>query len=215
MFLKDINFKLCKGCFVCISDGEDKCPLKDDRDLIISKIEKSEGVILACPNYVMNVCWLMKNFIDRFAYTMHRPKYFNQYFMILITSGSYMGTKQALNSLSLMSSGGKIISKLKVLNSPGMNKKKTEKQEKKIKREAKRLYKLLSNKREHKPSFGFLVWFSVFKASSNENKEYLPADYNFYKNKNYFVDINLSLLQKLVVSFFTKFFTLLIKKGFL
>jgi multimeric flavodoxin WrbA len=132
LFLKDINFKLCKGCFVCISDGEEKCPLKDDRDLIINKIENSDGIILASPNYVMNVCWLMKNYIDRFAYTMHRPKYFNQYFMILITSGSYMGTKQASNALSLMSSGGKIISKLSIYNSPGMNKNKKEKQEKKL-----------------------------------------------------------------------------------
>ncbi len=214
-FLKDANFKLCKGCHVCISDGEEKCPLKDDRDLIINKIENSDGIILACPNYVMNVCWLMKNYIDRFAYTMHRPRYFNQYFMILITSGSYMGTKQALNSLSLMSSGGKIISKLIVFNSPGMNTKKIEKQEKIIKREAKIFYKLLSNKRKHRPSFGFLVWFSVFKASSNENKKFLLADYNFYKNKNYFIDINLSLFQKLIVSFFTNFFTILIKKGFI
>ena len=95
LFLKDINFKLCKGCFVCISYGEEKCPLKDDRNLIINKIENSDGVILASPNYVMNVSWLMKNFIDRFAYTMHRPKFFNQKFMILVTSGSYMGTKQA------------------------------------------------------------------------------------------------------------------------
>jgi multimeric flavodoxin WrbA len=211
LFLKDINFKLCKGCFVCISDGEEKCPLKDDRDLIINKIENSDGIILASPNYVMNVCWLMKNYIDRFAYTMHRPKYFNQYFMILITSGGYMGTKQASNALSLMSSGGKIISKLSIYNSPGMNKNKKEKQEKKIKREAKRFYKLLSNKKKHRPSFGFLVWFSVFNAYSIENKKYFPADYEFFKNKNYFINIKLTLLQKLIVSFFT----ILIKKGFI
>lgn len=77
IFLQDINFGLCKGCFTCISKGEEQCPLKDDRDWIIRKIEASDGVILASPNYVANVSWLMKNYIDRFAYICHRPKYFN------------------------------------------------------------------------------------------------------------------------------------------
>ena len=215
LFLKDIKLDLCKGCHVCILHGEEKCPLKDDRDLIINKIESSDGVIFASPNYVMNVPWIMKNYIDRFAYAMHRPKYFNQYFMILITSGSYMGTKQASKVLSLMASGGNIVSKLNLFNSPGMNEKKAMKQEKLIKRGAELFYKKLSNKVKHKPSFGFLAWFSAFKAASNENKTYLPADYSFFKDKNYFINIKLTLLQKLIVSFFTNFFTILIKKGFI
>ena len=62
--------------------------MKDDRDWIVQKIESSEGVILASPNYATNVTWLMKNYIDRFAYTLHRPKYFNQKFMLLITRTS-------------------------------------------------------------------------------------------------------------------------------
>lgn len=214
LFLKDFDLKLCRGCHVCITHGEDKCPLKDDRELIISKIEGSDGVILASPNYVMNVPWLMKNFVDRFAYTLHRPKYFNQYYMILITSGSYMGTKQASKSLETMASGGKIISKLKVFNSPGMNEKKVLKQEKVIKKNAKIFFKLLSKKTHHRPSLGFLVWFSVFKASSNENKKYLPADYSFYKNKKYFTDAKLNIIQKLLIRYFTFIFKILIKKGF-
>ncbi len=78
LFIKDLNFRQCKGCFLCISKGEDKCPLKDDRDLIIQKIESSDCIILACPNYVMNVNGLTKNMIDRFAYNLHRPKYFDK-----------------------------------------------------------------------------------------------------------------------------------------
>lgn len=215
LFLKDIDFKLCKGCHVCIQFGEEKCPLKDDRDLIINKIENSDGVILASPNYVMNVTWLMKNYIDRFAYTMHRPKFFNQYFMILITSGSFQGAKQASKSLSLMASGGKIVTKIIVCNSPGMNENKLRKQEQAIKRKAKVFYEQLSNKTNHRPSLGFLVWFSAFKAVSNENKKYFPADYDFYKDKDYFVDTRLNPFQKMLISSFTRFFAALIRKGFM
>lgn len=156
----------------------------------------------------------MKNYIDRYAYIMHRPKFFNQYFMILITSGSYQGAKQASKSLGLMASGGKIIIKLKVFNSPGMNEKKTLKQEKIIKKKVKIFNKRLSSKTEHKPSLGFLIWFSAFKATSNENKKHLPADYKFYKHKNYFIDINLSLFQKLIIRIFTNLFTILVRRGF-
>lgn len=214
LFLKDINLKLCNGCHLCISKGEDKCPLHDDRDLIIENIEKSDGVILASPNYVMNVPWIMKNFIDRFAYTLHRPKYFNQYFMVLITSGSYMGTKQASKALEVMASGGKLITQLTVFNSPGMNKKKIAKQEKIINKKSKIFYRQLSKKRDHKPPIGFLIWFSVFKASSSENRIDLPADYNFYKDKSYFIGLKLNIFQKLIISFFTRFFTILIRMGF-
>ena len=30
--LKDLNFDLCKGCYDCVTRGEEKCPIKDDRD---------------------------------------------------------------------------------------------------------------------------------------------------------------------------------------
>lgn len=213
LFLKDVNLQQCRGCFTCISNGENSCPIKDDRDYIINKIESSDGVILASPNYVMNVPWITKNFIDRFAYIMHRPKYFNQYFMVVITSGSYMGAKQACKTLEIMASGGKVVSKLIVYNSPGMNNQKIEKQEKKITKKTLKFSKSLDKKREHKPSFGFLVWFSVFKAGSSENKTQSLADYEFYSDKSYFIDTKLNYLQKIVIKIFCNIFRKLIKMG--
>jgi len=55
LFLKDANLQLCRGCFTCISRGEDRCPLKDDRAGIEGKILGSDGVILSSPGYVQNV----------------------------------------------------------------------------------------------------------------------------------------------------------------
>ncbi|HEY5562844.1 MAG TPA: flavodoxin family protein [Clostridiaceae bacterium] len=214
LFLKDINFDLCKGCFTCISKGEERCPLKDDRDLIVQKIEASDGVILASPNYVANVSGLMKNYIDRFAYTCHRPRYFDQKFMLVITSGSYMGVKNAMKALSVMVSGGKIISRLSVFNSPDMNDNKKKIQEDKIKKSAEEFAKLLSEKKGSKPPFSYLIWFSVFKASSVINQKDLPADYQYYRDKDYFIDCKLNTIQKASIKIFTNFFRFMIKKGF-
>ena len=33
--LKDLDLKLCKGCYSCIRRVEQRCPLKDDRDLLL------------------------------------------------------------------------------------------------------------------------------------------------------------------------------------
>lgn len=63
VFLKDLNLKLCTGCHICITKGEDFCPLKDDRDVIINKIEDSDGVILASPTFSMNVTCYQTGFV--------------------------------------------------------------------------------------------------------------------------------------------------------
>ena len=60
LFLKDTNLKTCIGCHLCLTKGERYCPIKDDRDAIIVKIESVDAVILASPNHTMNVNWLMK-----------------------------------------------------------------------------------------------------------------------------------------------------------
>ena len=36
MMLSDLNLMDCVGCYSCINSGEENCPLKDDRDLIVN-----------------------------------------------------------------------------------------------------------------------------------------------------------------------------------
>ena len=97
---------------------------------VIKKIESADSIILAGPNYSMNVNWLTKNLIDRFAYNLHRPMFFNKRFVLFITSGNYMGTKQALKALSVLPSGGKIIGELVFYTAPELSDKKRIKQKK-------------------------------------------------------------------------------------
>ena len=213
LFLNKIDFQNCRGCHLCLTKGEEFCPLKDDRDMIIEKIESADGVILASPNHTMNVNWRMKNFIDRYSYLMHRPRYFYQRFMILITSGSYRGIKEATNSLAHMASGGKVISKIGVMNSPDMNDKKREKQAKKLQKAAKKFADKMNEPFKYKPSFGHLAWFSAFKALYSKEIEGSSADYAFYNTKEFFVDIDLSFGQKFTLNLFKAIFGFLIRIG--
>ena len=215
LFLKDLNLKLCTGCHLCLTKGEIFCPLKDDRDLIIEKIEQSDGVILASPTFSMNITWLMKNFFDRLSFIMHRPKFFKQNFMLLTVSGSVMGGSNAIKALSFGVFGGKIISKLKVLHSPGMNEDKKNKQEALIRKGAQVFSKKMRREITHSPSFGFIMWFCAFKSMATVYKNECIADYNYYQDKKYFIDIKLNFFQNLLIAMFTRFFILLTKKGFI
>ncbi len=87
LMLKEENLGLCRGCFLCVSKGEDKCPMKEDRISIERRMEKADGIILVSPGYVQDVSWLMKNFMDRFAYTHHRPKFFEKKVMLVANGG--------------------------------------------------------------------------------------------------------------------------------
>jgi len=87
LFLKDANLKPCIGCYQCMAMGEERCPLKDDRAAIEQELLAADGVILSSPVYVNNVSWLMKNFIDRFAYTNHRPCFHRQKVLTVANTG--------------------------------------------------------------------------------------------------------------------------------
>lgn len=60
--------------------GEELCPLKDDRDLLIGRMMSSDGVVLASPNYSFQVSAIMKIFLDRLGFVFHRPRFFGKAF---------------------------------------------------------------------------------------------------------------------------------------
>ena len=78
--LSDYRLGLCGGCKVCFSKGEEFCPQKDDRDVLIEKMTSSDGVVFATPNYSFQVSALMKMFLDRLGFVFHRPRFFGKRF---------------------------------------------------------------------------------------------------------------------------------------
>ena len=65
LMVKDMNLKDCYGCYACINLGPEKCPLKDDRDLILKKMEDADGVVFATPTHTRHITALMKKFMDK------------------------------------------------------------------------------------------------------------------------------------------------------
>ena len=91
VFLKDYRLDCCIGCNQCFTKGEDRCPLKDDRDLLLEKIYQADGVVFATPNYAFHVSATMKNFLDRQAFILHRPRFFNKTCTAIVVQGIFGG----------------------------------------------------------------------------------------------------------------------------
>jgi multimeric flavodoxin WrbA len=91
--LADYRIETCRGCKACFDKGEELCPLKDDRDELIAKIDASDGVVLATPNYSFQVSGYTKTFLDRLGFLYHRPRFFGKTYAPLVAQGIYGGGK--------------------------------------------------------------------------------------------------------------------------
>jgi len=185
--LGDYQLETCRGCQVCFDKGEERCPLRDDRDALIRKIEASDGVLFATPNYTFQVSGLMKTFLDRLGFACHRPRFHGKAFTAIVAQG--------------IGGGGKIVKYLdfvgKVL---GFNTVKgsclrtlepmTEKAQQKIDRTLARLSRRFHERLE-KPAFPVpsLLWLMIFRMSRTSMRLMLDStsrDYAYYLEKGWF-----------------------------
>lgn len=211
LFLKDAHLESCKGCFNCVSKGIEFCPLKDDREMIEEKMKEADGLILVSPVYVMTVSALMKNFIDRLAYLCHRPAYHGKKAVALSTSGG-IGLKETLNYMELVAEswGYDVAAKCGQVTPPwpqrdAMKNKNRDKLLKSASRFDKSQKSVpAKNQRKISVSFKNYMGFRIFQTVSQEVKEYMPADYQFYKNKEYYQPASIGIITKMATEIMLK-----------
>ena len=204
LFLKDADLKMCSGCFNCVKKGEELCPIKDSRAEIENKIFNADGIILTTPVYCENVSGFMKNFIDRFAYVFHRPRFFDQKLMILATSagGGLKETLNYLKKLQIWGFGTPV--ELSVITPPWPQSDALQKKnEKNIEKAAEEFYQKLQEGKQP-PNFMQYMHFRFLKETSKLG--YLPADLEFYKDKGkFFYDARISPLKKIFAPVIMRF----------
>lgn len=93
VFLSERNVGVCRGCKSCFVRGEEHCPLKDERDLLVQKMMISDGVVFAAPNYSFQVPAVMKTYLDRLGYLFHRPCFHGKTFTPIVVQGFHGGDK--------------------------------------------------------------------------------------------------------------------------
>jgi multimeric flavodoxin WrbA len=185
VFLSDYHLEFCRGCKLCFNKGEEYCPLKDDRDVLLEKIEHSDGIILATPNYAFQVSASMKNFLDRIAFIDHRPRFFGKTCTAIVVQGIY-GGGNILKYLNFANEamGFHISRGFCATTLDPMTKLQKESLTRKVNQASARFYKELIRP-VSPPSFIRLMLFR-FSRTSIKHIDQTFRDYQYYKEKGWF-----------------------------
>lgn len=223
LFLKDLALRTCLGCRACMDRGEECCPLKDDRAMVEEKILGADGVIFASPTYVGNVSGLMKNFIDRFAYVCHRPKFFKSAMAITTSGGGGAGFMLIAFSIALSTWGFKVVHKLGAIThehperyTPKDRAVQEAAMVKKVDMAAKKFYGSLSSN-PPKPGIISMAQFLYVKQAHSRDDP-ASADYRYWKSHGwyendacYFYDPEAGVLKRSLAVAASKLFGLVAK----
>jgi multimeric flavodoxin WrbA len=211
--LSDFHIEICKGCMLCLNKGEELCPLKDDRDILLDKMNNSDGIILASPNYSFNVSGFMKVFLDRLGFIFHRPRFFGKACTSIVVQGFYRGNK-IIDYFNFVGNAlGFNIVKGCCLNSlEPMTEKEQKKIDRKIEKLSKKFYSTLVKKEYPNPTLFKLMVFRMSRTSVRLLLDESWRDYSYYKNNGwfesaYYYPTQLNPIKKLVGNFFDFMFT--------
>lgn len=160
--------EFCRGCFVCFTYGEDRCPHASYVQPIVKAMDEADGIVLASPVYVMQLSGGMKAFLDHLAYVYinHRPRFmYKKAVVMATTAGAGIGNCLSYLAENLSLWGVNKIYKVGIqmasIDWDGMKIKQREKAEAAIERTAATFYSDIASGKLHSPSLIQVAMFSV------------------------------------------------------
>lgn len=200
--LNDYKLGFCRGCRVCFEIGEERCPLKDDRDILFKKIDESDGIIFASPNYCFHMTGVMKAFIDRLGYTFHRPRFFGKAFTSIVVQG-FGGGKEMVKYFDMIAkmTGFSTVKGITSTSFDPKPPKVVQKLTRDIEGLSKKFYEVLSKPGNPTPSFEQLVFFRGGRTTIKQLSDRDSIDYHYYQDRgwlesDYYYPTNLGLIKK-------------------
>lgn len=187
--LSQVDLQMCKGCYVCLEMGEHLCPIKDQQAAIEEKMHEADALIFLSPVYVANVSGLFKNFLDRFAYICHRPRFHGKKAMVITTTGALMaGIVKVIMKISVETWGFEVTESIGTIVSPGIHERDAKKQwdgiDQMCQKKAKCFYGQITDTRKPVARFNKLYGFTLqTKGFKYGHKE--KADYKYWKSKGW------------------------------
>ena len=183
LMLKDLNLQPCRGCYVCVLRGAEKCPQIDDRDMIVEEILAADGVIFASPVYVNHATALMKTLMERLGYEAHRPRFDGKYAMVIAVC-SMFGASETNEFMSgiFTSFGFNVVSSLELQMATKSEKEQALNRRKTVEA-LDTFFTSIKEGRGYAPPLDQMVRFNIFKQVSALQPDHFRADYQYYKDK--------------------------------
>lgn len=184
--LADHDLKICRGCKVCVTRGEEFCPLHDDRDLIINKMLEADGVVIAAPNYSWQVPGLLKVFLDRLAFAMHRPRFHGKVSSAIVVQGiGFGGRVRKYLQFAEGSLGFEVVKGSVSTTLEPMTRAATEKMGETLAEHARRFHKQLMKPPYPSPTPFKLAMFRLGRTGIRLNAQGL-LDWDYYRDQGWF-----------------------------
>jgi multimeric flavodoxin WrbA len=209
--LGDCRIETCRGCKACINRGEEFCPFKDDRDMLIEKMQSSDGVVFASPNYSFQVSAIMKIFLDRLGFVFHRPRFFGKTFTNIVVQGIYGGPK-IVKYFDFISSGlgFNTVKGICITSMEPMTDKQQKKTDRVLARHSRKFYWRLMKPALSTPTLLKLLVFRMSRTSVKLMLDEGDRDYAYYRDNgwfesDYFYPTRLGVLKKTAGCFFDSF----------
>lgn len=184
--LSDYDLKMCRGCKVCVTHGQERCPLKDDRDVILEKMRQADGVVFAAPNYSWQVPGFMKVFLDRLAFAMHRPEFHGKTASAIVVQGIGFGGRVRKYLEFVEGSLGFDVVKGSVSKTlEPMTKDAQRKMDENLNKQAARFHRELMKPAYRTPSLFKLIMFRMGRTGIRRHAKGL-LDWDYYRDQGWF-----------------------------
>jgi len=185
--LSDYDIGMCRGCKVCFEYGEERCPLKDDRDVLIGKMTEADAVVFTSPNYSWNVSGVMKVFLDRLGFMFHRPRFHGKVATSIVVQGMFRGTKIrdylefVAGGLGFRTVKGSVIRTLEPMSQSALRK-----MDQALDNQGRRFHVELLRPAFPTPSFFELAMFRMSRTGVKTNAPKDNRDYAYYRDQGWF-----------------------------
>ncbi len=206
--IKDFDIKPCIGCENCMREGT--CNIKDEANILLTKISDSDGVIIGSPVYLRQISGYLKVLIDRGCVWYHRSPLVGKP-VFFVTTTQVTGSSAAIryfNDLSVQwgtINAGHISRNMfnleKIIEKESLNKFKH--------------YLEDRNKRNYKPTIRQIIEFNTQKVLG---VNILPLDMVYWEDKGYvdkpyFYDCKMNVFKRLIGASYYKLLTYFITKN--
>ena len=216
--LSDYKIGICRTCKLCLARGEEACPMKDDRDVIIGKMMASDGVVFASPNLSFQVSGMMKVFLDRLGFVFHRPRFFGKTSTSIVPQGIYGGRKieRYFNFIG-KGMGFNPVRGMHFTALDPMAETERQKMDKSLAKLSRRFYDKLVGRAYPWPGWFYFMAFRSGRTKMKLELDERNFDYRYYRDKgwfesDYFYPLRLGPVKKLAGKFLDSFQTRRTKK---
>jgi NAD(P)H-dependent FMN reductase len=201
LFLRDTHIEACTGCQACITQGEENCPQKEERDAIERQMMDADGIIFASPVYAQQVTALMKAFLEHFAYYWHRPRFFGKTAMAVVTGGGRFTEVLKYLVMNAKSWGFSRVFTLGVPHLGALAPRYRRKAEIEIDETARAFAATLESRTLPTPSLRDLFWFRMWRVAVQSSPKGLPYDNQYWREKgwfsrDYYYDAEIGILKR-------------------